>query len=78
MLDEMLKIELFYEESLSLWLTENSSWVKKEDSKSKIGCKPLEEFLCCRLPCSKQKKEHGVWYVYIVVTDSGWFFSLSL
>ena len=45
MLDEMLKRKLSFEESLSLWLTVNSSWVKKEDSKSKIWL-PLEEFLC--------------------------------
>uniref|UniRef100_A0A0D3D6U2 Translation initiation factor 5A C-terminal domain-containing protein n=1 Tax=Brassica oleracea var. oleracea TaxID=109376 RepID=A0A0D3D6U2_BRAOL len=36
-----------------------NSWVKKEDSKSKIGCKPLEEFLCCRLPCRVSLREFG-------------------
>ena len=45
MLDEMRKRKLFYEESLSLWLTENSSWVKKEDSKSKICLQTVRRVL---------------------------------
>ena len=76
MLDEMLKIELFYEESLSLWLTENSSWVKKEDSKSKIGCKPLEEFEGLRVVSKRRSMVFDMFTMWSPIV--GDFFSLSL